>query len=217
MTEAIREQISALLDGESFEREVGSTMEQLHQDDALRETWGRYHLIGDVIRGESLAQTRPSIADRVREQVELEPAILAPAARPGQASWARPLAGMALAASVAVMAIFSAPYLFDAKPYASSPLAAKPQLPVSHFASVSQPVTYRVVSISTPPRREAAGDNRHKDQYIERAGMRWKNLAQPKVESKLNRYLVNHSEYATQAGVGGVTPYVTFVGYDAGQ
>ena len=115
------------------------------------------------------------------------------------------------------MAIFSAPYLFDSKPGASSQLVAKPQLPASHFAQVSQPATYRVVAIPTPPRREAISGNYRNDRYVERAGTRWKNLAQPTVESKLNRYLVNHSEYATQAGVGGVTPYATFVGYDSAQ
>jgi sigma-E factor negative regulatory protein RseA len=216
MTEAIREQISALLDGEISARELSASVEQLHRQDELRETWGRYHLIGDAIRGESLSRARPSIADRVREQIALEPAILAPRAQPGHPSWVRPLAGAALAASVAVMAIFSAPYLFDATPGGQSQ-AANSSLPVARYVQAAQPVTYRVVSIPTPPRREAAIASHDPDRYVERTGTRWKNLAQPTVESKLNRYLVNHGEYATQTGVRGVTPYVTFVGYDAEQ
>jgi hypothetical protein len=82
---------------------------------------------------------------------------------------------------------------------------------------MAQPVSYRVVPIPTPPRREVASSDYHSEQYVERAGTRWKNLAQPTVESKLNRYLVNHSEYATQTAVRGVTPYATFVGYDGEQ
>ena len=49
--------------------------------------------------------------------------------------------------------------------------------------------------------------------YANQSGTRWKNLAEPALESKLNRYLENHSEYASSGGMG-VVPYSSFVSYD---
>ncbi len=48
---------------------------------------------------------------------------------------------------------------------------------------------------------------------VEASGTHW-NLGQPAVESKLNRYLVNHYEYAPTNGMKGMLPYVTVVGHD---
>lgn len=38
--------------------------------------------------------------------------------------------------------------------------------------------------------------------------------AEPVLESRLNRYVVNHSEYASMNSVHGVLPYVRMVGYE---
>ncbi|MFC1603233.1 sigma-E factor negative regulatory protein [Pseudomonadota bacterium] len=220
MTENIREEISALLDDELSHEEIDQTLSQLSEQEQLRSTWDRYNLISDVIRGEAGGRVSPSLADQVRAQVDAEPAILA-APKPAQSApaWVKPLAGTAVAASVAVLAVMAAPQLLtpDAKisPQVATVKMAEPSyaqlasVPPTQNFHLANSVQYRVrpVVVTQPAARWST-------QY---SGTRWKNLAKPATENRLNKYLVDHSEYATQAPVRGVVPYATFVGYDARQ
>jgi sigma-E factor negative regulatory protein RseA len=52
--------------------------------------------------------------------------------------------------------------------------------------------------------------------YVAEDGTRWDMLQKPKVESRLNSYLVNHQEYAPAANMKGIMPYASFVSYDGG-
>lgn len=86
-----RERISALMDGEVGHR--GSSADQMawassqwHVDE-VREAWGLYHLMGDVMRSEELARgvAESSTSDAaflagLRERMAHEPVVLAPAA-----------------------------------------------------------------------------------------------------------------------------------------
>jgi sigma-E factor negative regulatory protein RseA len=190
MSKEIREQLSAFLDNELRAHEVKRTLDLIGAQPGLRQTWDRYHLIGDVIRGEGVRLSRGGIADGVRRHVESEPAILsAPAPqrgwrKPQPGQWMRPAAGAALAASVAAFAVMVLP------DFTTSTREAEPQ----QLARVPAPASGWL--------------------FLERTGTRWKNLEQPGVESKLNRYLVEHSEYASARGMTGVLPYTSFVSYD---
>lgn len=189
MSKEIREQISAFLDNELNAQEVDRTLARIGAENELRQSWDRYHLIGDAIRGESVRISSRGIAERVRECIESEPAILsAPApdregrrSRTGQ--WLRPAAGAALAASVAALAVMVLPEFTASTPEGEPIQVARAPVPASGV-------------------------------FLERKGMRWKNLGQPGVESKLNRYLVDHSEYASARGMTGLLPYKSFVSYD---
>ena len=64
MTDTMTERISALLDSELSSGEQGNTVDQLHRQEELKQTWDRYHLIGDAIRGEVRGRAHPSIAER---------------------------------------------------------------------------------------------------------------------------------------------------------
>jgi len=222
MTENIREEISALLDDELSQQEMSQILGQLNEQEQLRGTWDRYNLISDVIRGEAGGRASPSLADQVRAQIDAEPAILA-APKPVNTApaWVRPLAGTALAASVAVLAVMAAPQLLTPDAKVSPQVAtvkikmAEPNyaqlasVPSTQNFHLANSVQYRVrpVVVAQPAARWPT-------QY---SGTRWKNLAKPATENRLNKYLVDHSEYATQAPVRGVVPYATFVGYDARQ
>ena len=50
MTDQIREQLSALLDGELPRDEMGLLMRRLDKDPGLRRTFGTYALIGETLR-----------------------------------------------------------------------------------------------------------------------------------------------------------------------
>lgn len=216
MSEVIREQISALLDDELSDQDAGRTIDTISQQNEHRETWDRYQLIGDAIRGEATGRASPSIAESVRQSLKDEPAIIA-ARKPTllESSWVKAAAGTALAASVALAAIMVAPQLFEPGMQASSQLASSSntQPPAYQLVVSDQPALHRVVAISTPPSRQFVSSTYQQNRYVEYSGARWKNLAQPAVESKLNKYLANHSEYAMRAGVPRAVPHANFVGY----
>ena len=50
------DKISALMDGELDEHEARRAVLRLKDVGAARESWATYHVIGDVLRGESLPE-----------------------------------------------------------------------------------------------------------------------------------------------------------------
>ena len=57
MNDRMKESLSALVDGEADELEIRRVLNQSEHDDNLREQWGRYQLIGSVMRGEPASTT----------------------------------------------------------------------------------------------------------------------------------------------------------------
>ena len=216
MTDAIREQISALLDSELSRREMNTTVDHLRKQEEHRDTWDRYNLIGDVIRGEAGSRAHLSVAERVRRQLESEPAILvAPKPNKAPIDWMRPIAGTALAASVAALAIFVAPQILNTGSNVGPQVTTKMLPSFNLTASAPSPALRRLVSTKAHNIQPATGNLIPAALYLRRPGTRWKNLPKPAVASKLNKYLVEHGEYAVQGGMKTVLPYATFVGYDA--
>jgi len=62
MTDQIREQLSALLDGELPRDEMGLLMRRLDKDPALRRAFGSYALIGETLRAPGDRLASPSFA-----------------------------------------------------------------------------------------------------------------------------------------------------------
>lgn len=192
MKQEINESVSAFLDQELSPHDLQETLDRVLADETLRGVWDRYHLIGDSIRGEGVRLSAAGIADQVRAGLEVEPAILAiqgaKRSYTGAPSrWRRPVAGVAMAASVAALALVALPLLTEREPGADPVLVTRPATPVSPQAPI---------------------------QYVNSGATRWENLETPEIESRLNRYLVDHSEYASSGGLGGVFPYTAFVSYD---
>ena len=107
MNEAIKMQISAFVDGELPDSEADLLLRRMSQDAELRRVAADYLEFGRVMRGESsvrnVERLRERIVaaldDRVVEQDEVGPDL-----ESGKAL--RPLVGVAVAASVALIAIF---------------------------------------------------------------------------------------------------------------
>ena len=72
---ATKEQLSALMDGDLNDVEV---LGDLGMDPALQDTWSRYHLIGDAMRGDLPVNLQLDLSDSIMLALEDEPAILAP-------------------------------------------------------------------------------------------------------------------------------------------
>ncbi len=106
MSEQIREQVSAFLDGELPSSETELLLKRLTRDGELRESFGRYALIGEAIRGGSLNLMTRRFAGRVNLAIDGEPiSAIGQHPQSGAPRWWRPFAGAAVAAGVAAVAI----------------------------------------------------------------------------------------------------------------
>ncbi len=106
MSEQIREQISAFLDGELPNTESELLLKRLARDPELRESFGRYALIGEAVRGTGRAYLSKGFTSRVNHAIDGEPAVAgANPPRREAPRWWRPFAGLAVAAGVAAVAV----------------------------------------------------------------------------------------------------------------
>ena len=186
MSEQIREQLSALLDGELPVTEQPLLLERLARDPALRARWSHYQLIGDGLRKSLPDHVDLGLADRVMSAIEALPAQSA-GKSPTLLRALKPLAGLAVAASVAVVAVLAVQQVRAPEP-AALQVAANPPL---------QPAPEAYVRVQGSRWEVQPG-----------------NVQSPQVGNRLNEYLVNHSEYAASGGMPGMLPYVRIVGYD---
>jgi sigma-E factor negative regulatory protein RseA len=105
MSKETREHLSALVDGEISRETSRFLVRRLGVDDELRATWTRYHLVRDCLRYQDGVIAGDDLCARVSQALENE--------QPGKpsrsipTSWLKPVAGLAIAASVALMAIIA--------------------------------------------------------------------------------------------------------------
>ena len=122
MSEQIREQVSAFLDGELPNSETELLLKRLTRDLPLRDSFGRYALIGESLRGGSPLRLSPGFASRINRAIDGEPLVTVVQPLPKAASWWRPFAGAAVAAGVCAVAVLAvqqravAPTMRDALP-----------------------------------------------------------------------------------------------------
>ncbi len=206
--------VSALIDGESDAAESAETLRKLGRDARLKAYWERQHLAREALHAELSPALDTGFAARVAAAVEAEPAILAPQSRPvepvapaasgapsGSVGYRRPLAGLAIAATVAAVSI-AALQLFDG--------GASPGVPRLAGQSAGQPAatTINVTGSSAA-------------QLVSTPGTHWSAPSQTprdrELEQRLNMYLSDHLEHATIGKVHGMLPYSRLVGYDTAQ
>ena len=157
MSEQIREQVSAFLDGELPDTETELLLKRLTRDGELRESFGRYALIGEALRGAGSQILTRGFASRVNLAIDGEPAQApAHAQLRREARWWRPIAGVTVAAGVAAVAIVAlqqrsiSPRLSGATTTAqnvAAPLraAAPTQLPLQGGGGPREALSYTVV------------------------------------------------------------------------
>lgn len=106
MNEAIRMQLSAYVDGELPDNEKELLLRRLSQDAELRHQVAEYMAIGHAIRGDVMIGGVSGVRDRVAEALGDRSAGDAPAGgAPRRRGYLRPLAGVSVAAAVALVAI----------------------------------------------------------------------------------------------------------------
>jgi sigma-E factor negative regulatory protein RseA len=196
MNEKQAEQLSAMLDGELGLQAVDRTVSDvLAGDGTALARYGRYRLIGDVLRGESpvLAQ---DVARRVSARLEEEPTVLAPVPRK-PARWVRPAAGLAIAASVAAAAVMIAPGLLTTQ---GGP-GAQPILSDSAVSRAPAGAVVLVAGTGQAPAPRAA-EPEH-----------WRALNSEYAE-RLNRLVIEHQEFGGRSGINGPVAHLGLVSYD---
>jgi negative regulator of sigma E activity len=151
MNEELDSQLSAMFDDELAPAECELLARRLSRDEHLKARWGRYAIMGAVIRAERGVRLNAPLAGRVNAVLLAEPALAAHTAPRDRSSarlrWWQPLAGAAVAASVAAVSIL---WLRAQTPSPGAPLAAHLTAPVSVApAAATQGESY-VVPVPKP-------------------------------------------------------------------
>lgn len=187
--------LSALADGQADAALAASLSAAWREDPAVRERWHAYHVIGDVLRSEDLADCGHDAAflKRLRSQLEQEPVVLAPSSlgtspaprvRPQAGSrlrrrWATPAA--VAAGFVAVAGVLTVTRM-PVAPDAASPqlVQAVPAPGVPRVAGLVGPVA---VVDTAPEEKEAVGGVLIRD-------------------ARLDRYLSAHKQFGGSSALG---------------
>ncbi len=187
------EQLSALMDGD-LASIAHDFIEQLESTPELRRAWTRYHLIGNALRAAEPAPAVGELATRVRVALAVEPAILARRpAQPPAASRRRPFAAVAMAVSVAALAVLA--LRGTGEPGATAPQVASTAAPPVDATAreTAATLTWEAAPVANTTLQDA-----HRQ-----------------MDRRLNAYLVNFNEQRSRLGMPGVHPYVRIVGFEA--
>ncbi|MGM0412443.1 MAG: sigma-E factor negative regulatory protein [Pseudomonadota bacterium] len=181
------EAISALVDDEVSTREATAAVDSLLDDEELAASWERYHLIRDALHHNLPDHPESELAARIREHLEAEPTPLRSRRRPDWRHVGRQAAGLAVAASVTV-AVFLGVW--------QGPGQQAPENEPALTAEAERGAADSGLS------RVASGGG----------GEAATGAAGERSAASIERYLVNHSEYAGSSSMRGMLPYTRVVG-----
>lgn len=132
----MNERISALMDGEVGQAELGHNLKRLASDGELRNAWETYHLIGDALRG----HPGPGYAAKVAARLAEEPTVLAPKRVHSSVQRARWLA-MSVAAGLTAVVLVAWMALPQTKQEMQPALATAPASTPEKSTSARLPAT----------------------------------------------------------------------------
>lgn len=205
------EQLSALLDSALNKDELNLYMQDLKRDPvADAEATQRYRLIGDAMRDEidqsSFMDMSAAISRAIAREDVLQESLTDAEAQPVAQKtpfklsnllniWFKPVAGVAVASSVAVLTLFT----FNTVSENSAPAQ-------SQLAQVESATQITPVKQMTPVNLQRVNPEIARNVRVaSTTDVAAKSLQQQK---QLNRYLLQHSGYAGQSTMQGMMPYV---------
>jgi sigma-E factor negative regulatory protein RseA len=195
MSNDLRQQLSALVDGELDRDQMRFLLKRLQGDADLVACWQSWHVAGDCLRGNATAPMRDDFAARIALALEVE-------AVPGRnrsgemLKWAGGLAVAASVALAALLAVNPASVPGDSTRTGSG-IAATPAVPAAEVA----PSPYREQDLRPPLRLDA--------QLVADTGAS-PYAAAVRIDPRIESFLVRHNEATAMQGRGFV-PYVTLV------
>ncbi len=189
MSEKMRESLSALMDDEASELELQRLLTRIGDDAGLRDSWCRFNTVRSVLAGQQLAGLDRDISGAVREAIGRESAPLTSTSR--HQRWLRPLASLAVAASVTGVVVLGGQQLAqlennDARALASS---VSPVGLVNSLGATTVQASYGTRSM---PGLEPATRTAYRE------------LAR----QRMQRYLQEHVEQASLNSPQGLLPFV---------
>jgi len=213
MNNDVRQQLSDLMDSELEAVDQEAVFASLENDTDAQGYWQRMHLARDVMRREytpGLLDT--DFASRVSAAIDDEPVPQADArvvhgafgeSKPArQTRWMRPLAGFAVAATVAAVSVLGLRSLQPIEPVGTQ-VAATAEAPLVIEGSGRQTPVLPLGEAIRP---------------VNNTGTYWtlndQRVTNTELESRLNSFLSDHIEFATVRNVGGMLPYSRLAGYD---
>lgn len=183
-----REQISALMDGELDEARAQALCAQMKSGENW-ECWTSYHMIGDALRDECIAQS--GFSRRFAERLAAEPTVLAPGQRslgdtvvPIGSTWRSTFGGRRVQYAMAATAMLAAVGLVGW--FGLQEFTLGPGLNQLASASTSSRMGSAVAATSVQASRKAGGLG-------------------------ISPYLLVHQEYSPTTAMQGVRPYVRTV------
>lgn len=197
------EQLSALLDNDMTEQELAQFMDDLKRDPlAEGETLQRYQLIGKTLRGELDSAAFIDVSAAVQRAIELESPpvsnvrVLRPRWLPSMQKLMRPAAGLAIAASVAMVTVVSVRVLQQ-----NAPDTAPGQ---------------SMVEANTAPVVPVNAQRAQQVQVVAAGTLSTANTVTPNQASdnQMREYLIRHSGVAGQTTMQGVMPYARAVSFE---
>ncbi len=198
-SDPIRQQLSALIDGELERDQTRFLLKRLQGDAELAGCWDRWHVAGDCLRGHAIAPLRSDFAARIALAVDAE---AAPSRRIG-ATVLKWTGGFAVAASVALAALLAV------NP-ATAPEAIAPLAPSTPTLAQQPTVTPAAEVAPSPYREQDLRPPLRLDAHMVSANDGSPYAAAVRIDPRIESYLVRHNEATAMQGRGFV-PYVTLV------
>jgi sigma-E factor negative regulatory protein RseA len=192
------EKLSAFLDGELTEKEQNALVDQLANDSSLQQQLSRFQVVSAQLQQDEAFRVDASgIAAAVSENLREEPTVLVPRRRHTPPKVQRLAFGAALAATVAAVAVSVAPQLLE---------PGSESLPPQTFAFAPR-LSVPTVDASTVALGSASAVAEPREPG---SRQRWKVL-QPDVQNRLDKYLLEHSEFAGRLSVAQPNVHVGFI------
>src|SRR3984957_5937596 len=192
MSEQIREQVSAFLDGELPDTETELLLKRLTRDGELRESFGRYALIGEALRGTGSQIMAAGFASRVNLAIDGEPVqVPAHAHQSRAARWWRPLAGVSVAAGVGGGGTVAPPARSISPNLHASAVTAQSQVPQNVVAAPNVVAPQNLVAAQNAS-LQGGGGPREALSYTVPASP----ADAPPAPARLTNYVFAHSKYS---------------------
>jgi sigma-E factor negative regulatory protein RseA len=183
MNEELDSQLSAMFDDELPTAECELLARRLSRDEQLKARWGRYAVMGAVIRAERGVRLHASLAGRVSAVLVAEPSLQAQgtvrAVRRGGVRWWQPVAATGLAAGVAAVSI----------------LWLRAQVPLSGKPAAVLAATTPALPLTPVVRASSAAGSRQGESYVVPRPQIVPPVVVPSTE--LANYVVAHSMFST--------------------
>ncbi len=158
MSTSFDERISAFIDGELTEFESRRVTGEVLKDSDMHGRCQRYMLAGDAIRDELPASFDSGFADRVMQAIDEEDVQVSTASTEvlavAKESWKKPLAGAAIAASVAALALVSLQALTgsgETTPSMPMALMGSPTVLPTNSHITLEPLMPQIVAVAAKP------------------------------------------------------------------